>query len=66
MKYVNATKVLPQELINEIQKYTEGIYIYIPKKESEKKEWGRDTNFRREIEIRNQNIYDHFLIGMSY
>lgn len=33
MKYTNATKVLPEELIEEIQKYVQGETLYIPKLE---------------------------------
>ena len=38
MKYKNASHVLPDELLKEIQKYVEGEAIYIPKQE-EKKRW---------------------------
>lgn len=30
MKYVNATKVLPENLLVEIQKYVQGENLYIP------------------------------------
>lgn len=30
MKYKNATKVLPNELIEQIQQYVQGEYVYIP------------------------------------
>lgn len=32
MKYINANMILPEKLIEEIQKYIQGKYIYIPKK----------------------------------
>ena len=66
MKYRNAKDCLPEELLEEIMEYVEGTYIYIPKKEENKKQWGNETAFRREMELRNQKIYEHFLIGMSY
>ena len=35
MKYINANVILPEKLIEEIQKYIQGKYIYIPiKKEN--------------------------------
>ncbi len=37
MKYAKAKEILPQALIQEIQKYIQGQYLYIPKDESEKK-----------------------------
>ncbi len=39
MKYRNASEVLPDELIKEIQKYTSGEAIYIPSHQ-ERKKWG--------------------------
>lgn len=30
MKYINANVILPEKLIEEIQKYIQGKYIYIP------------------------------------
>ena len=36
MKYVNASEILPKELISEIQKYVEGNIIYIPNKEGKR------------------------------
>lgn len=66
MKYVNAKTVLPEELLNQIMEYVDGKYLYIPKKESNKNLWGNQTVYKREMELRNLKIYEHFLIGMSY
>ena len=33
MKYINATMVLPEELIAQIQQYVQGEYLYIPIRE---------------------------------
>ena len=66
MKYVNAKTVLPEELLNQIMEYVDGKYLYIPKKESNKYLWGNQTIYKREMELRNLKIYEHFLIGMSY
>jgi len=42
MNYINATKVLPKELINEIQQYITGDYLYIPVK-NKRQPWGAKT-----------------------
>ncbi|MBI9014804.1 MAG: phosphotransferase [Clostridiales bacterium] len=63
MKYVNAVTVLPDELIKEIKKYVEGVYVYIPQNESKKKKWGSNTNTQREMKLRNTRIYDNYLEG---
>ena len=31
MSYINAKDVLPNELISEIQKYVDGVNLYVPK-----------------------------------
>ena len=37
MKYKKAQDILPQYMIDDLQQYIEGGYIYIPKKEENKK-----------------------------
>ena len=63
MKYVNGVDVLPENLLNEIREYVEGVYIYIPKSNLKKNKWGENTNYRREMELRNLHIYDKYLEG---
>ena len=64
MSYIKATDVLPQELLDLIQKYVEGEYIYIPKKECNRKLWG-ETNRSKEItSVRNADIYKIYKKGV--
>jgi Ser/Thr protein kinase RdoA (MazF antagonist) len=65
LKYVNGKEILPQELLNKIREYAEGVYIYIPKSDSKKSKWGEKTNYHREMELRNQHIYDKYLEGVE-
>ena len=39
MKYVKAIDVLPQEIIEIIQNYVDGEYLYIPRKNDNKKSY---------------------------
>ena len=55
MKYKNATHVLPDELLKEVQKYAAGEAIYIPKLQ-EKKKWGEGSGARRFYQERNEKI----------
>ena len=64
MKYVNGIDALPEELLNEIRKYAEGTYIYIPKSNSKKSKWGTHTNYQKEMKLRNLYIYDKYLEGI--
>ncbi|MCK8060772.1 MULTISPECIES: CD3324 family protein [unclassified Fusibacter] len=65
MKYKNAKNVLPQELMDEIQKYIQGEYLYVPKADGSKKKWGEKSGSRRELSLRNDNIRKAFNFGTS-
>lgn len=63
MKYKNAGAILPTELIEEIQKYVQGEFLYIPKKDKQTKR--AVTEYKTELEKRNNRIYKMHLEGMS-
>ncbi|RTR33074.1 hypothetical protein EKG37_08415 [Robertmurraya yapensis] len=63
MKYTNATQVLPEKLIMEIQKYVQGETLYIPKQEYQK--WGTSSGGRRMLDRRNASIRNSFSNGSS-
>ena len=55
MKYKNASDVLPEELLKEVQKYAAGDTLYFPKNEKRKK-WGELTGSRTFFKERNHEI----------
>lgn len=65
MSYKSGNNVLPVELIIEIQKYIDGEYIYIPKKECNRKLWGETNNSRNRNAERNREIYCKYISGTS-
>lgn len=65
MCYIAAKEVLPSEIIELIQNYVDGEYIYIPKKENNRQGWGTTNNTRKKIDERNCNIYNEYLNGAS-
>lgn len=65
MKYINATKVLPEKLIVEIQKYIQGETLYIPKQETEYRKWGSSSGGRQLLDRRNADIRKSFANGCS-
>lgn len=65
MGYIKASDILPREVIEVIQSYIDGEYIYIPKLESNKKSWGENTNTKKEIRNRNNQIYFENKSGKS-
>lgn len=65
MKYEKAQNVLPQSIIEIIQKYTDGGYIYIPRKNENKKSWGENTGTKKHLEMRDNEIFNKYSIGVS-
>ncbi len=59
MSYINANVVLPKELIKEIQKYVNGVDLYIPKVSKA----SNCSIYKNEIYRRNKEIYELFLQG---
>ncbi|SEW18777.1 CD3324 family protein [[Clostridium] fimetarium] len=64
MSYKKANKVLPNELVEIIQQYIDGEYIYIPRKETTRKKWGTDTSTRKDLLERNNRIYEDYQNGI--
>jgi Ser/Thr protein kinase RdoA (MazF antagonist) len=65
MKYVNGGDILPSELLDMIQDYAQGQYVYVPKRDEDKEKWGTKTSYRKELEMRNRHIYTKFLTGLT-
>ena len=57
VSYTNADRILPRELLDAIQQYADGVYLYIPRKAERKRAWGEGTDSRRERLARNRELY---------
>ena len=44
MRYIRAQDVLPADLLNQLQQYVDGAYLYIPRREENRLAWGQRTN----------------------
>lgn len=65
MSYKNAVSVFPAYLLEAIQQYIDGEYIYIPRKAENKKRWGEVKNSRQYIQERNEIIFSQYRDGIS-
>lgn len=65
MSYANARDIFPENILEIIQQYIDGEYIYIPRKEENKMAWGEATRCKAELLIRNERIYEDYLSGES-
>ena len=65
MSYKKANEVLPQALLNAVQQYIDGEYIYIPRKEDKKQPVGAKTQTRKTIHALNREMQSMRLAGCS-
>ena len=59
MKYRRAPDVLPDELLREVQKYSQGEMLYVPKAKEHKK-WGEESGARIFYKQRNDEIREKY------
>jgi Mor family transcriptional regulator len=59
MKYKNASQILPDELLKEVQKYAEGQAIYVPRG-NQRKKWGENSGGRTFFLQRNEEIRNKY------
>lgn len=65
MKYEKAQDILPEYVVEIIQQYTDGSYLYVPRKSENRKAWGENNGTRNDIMNRNKEIYNSFQEGTS-
>ena len=56
MRYLKAEDVLPAELLVQVQRYADGVYLYIPRRADHRQNWGSSTRYREELQQRNESI----------
>lgn len=64
MKYVNASDILPEELLKQLRQYAAGQLLYIPSTD-EKKGWGESSGYRDQLRKRNQMIRNKYAHGLT-
>ncbi len=65
MKYEKAQNILPQNIIELIQQYVDGSYLYIPRKSNSKKAWGEYSGIKNSLKKRNRKIFNRYKQGVS-
>jgi len=64
VNYRNGRDVLPPSLLREVQKYTQGEMLYIPKP-TQRASWGELSGTRQWIAERNQEIKRYYASGWT-
>jgi len=62
MKYRNASDILPDKLLREVQQYIRGEALYIPA-ENDRRQWGEASGARRYYAERNAEIRREYGLG---
>ncbi|HIV18851.1 MAG TPA: hypothetical protein IAC82_06065 [Candidatus Merdivicinus intestinigallinarum] len=62
MKYRNASDILPDQLLRELQKYAPGEILYVPSPQK-RKPWGQGSGARVFYAQRNEEIRRKFFQG---
>lgn len=65
MKYISAKDSLPKALVEELQTYIQGGYIYVPALKEQPKRWGEVSGYRQELRERNHKIQLEYQKGTS-
>ena len=64
MKYRNASEILPDPLLKELQKYAGGETLYVPAAGA-RRAWGEGSGSRRYYAQRNEEIRQKFRRGIK-
>lgn len=64
MKYRNAAEILPEKLLEELQRYAEGELLYIPRAVPQRR-WGEENGSRAYYSARNEEIRAEYRSGIS-
>lgn len=65
LKYINAKKVLPEQLLKELQRYVAGEMVYVPGNDAIRAGWGESNGTRAKYEARNNEILMLYRTGSS-
>lgn len=57
MRYVRAQDILPPDLLDQLQRYIDGAYLYVPRKGENRLSWGARTHSKEETRARNREIF---------
>lgn len=56
MKYINSKEILPEHLLEQLQRYVQGELLYVPRKGDSRAGWGTLNGTRAMIWNRNREI----------
>lgn len=64
MGYKRADEILPEGILEILQRYVSGETIYVPKKKDCRKKWGSNTGVSENLRLRNEQILSEYQNGV--
>ncbi len=65
MGYMRAEEILPREVLELVWQYVDGQTIYIPRRPDSHKSWGAGTETKKDLMIRNRQMYEEYQSGVT-
>ncbi|GIO70120.1 CD3324 family protein [Paenibacillus sp. FSL M7-1455] len=65
MKYINAESVFPRRLLEELQQYVQGGWVYVPTLKHSRTAWGERSGNKEALRRRNAEMKSRFSGGES-
>lgn len=65
MSYINAESVLPEEVIELVQQYIDGEYLYVPRKNENQKHWGESNGTKVMLKKIDRAIFNKYCLGIT-
>jgi len=65
MRYKNAQDIFPEDILLAMQEFADGAYVYIPRKNENRKKWGDNTRSKIATQERNDKIYARYKSGLK-
>lgn len=65
MGYKRADDILPEHILESLQKYVSGETIYVPRKGASRRRWGSGTGVNEKLRLRNEQILEQHKKGIG-
>lgn len=65
MSYKRADDILPEDVLETLQRYVSGELLYVPSRKECRRKWGSATGANENLRLRNEQIFEQYKKGIS-
>ena len=65
MSYKRADDILPEDVLETLQRYVSGELLYVPSRKECRRKWGSATCANENLRLRNEQIFEQYKKGIS-